>query len=239
MLLQVELVAGVNAGNWLVHNGQWVLVPSGRKETVSGDARYWECRFRREKTTRCPYKLTTVEEKDELEPKIKYPMKTCMPTCRQDQTHVIDLKFRNKIKELASNNFKFDYGQTFGKEKKNLLKSITDIDLRERVRMILPTQEEFRSAAYRAKKKGIPVAPRRLEDLDFSLLNTDSRNMENYILSRDPESKIVLFGTEKTVQTFIAAKFKTMDGTFKIAPSSHLPGPCENKLCPLLLCAAD
>ena len=59
--------------------------------------------------------------------------------------------------------------------------------------MILPTQEEFRSAAYRAKKKGIPVAPRRLEDLDFSLLNTDSRNMENYILSHDPESNIVLY----------------------------------------------
>ena len=101
------------------------------------------------------------------------------------------------------------------------MKSITDIDLKERVRMILPTQEEFRSAAYRAKKKGIPVAPRRLEDLDFSLLNTDSRNMENYILSHDPESKIVLFGTEKTVQTFIAAKFKTMDGTFKIAPKNY------------------
>ena len=54
----------------------------------------------------------------------------------------------------------------------------------------MPTQEEFRSAAYRTKKKGIPVAPRRLEDLAFSLLNTDSRNMENYILSHDPESKI-------------------------------------------------
>ena len=79
----------MNAGNWMVHNGQWVLVPCGSKETVSGNVHYWECR--------------------------------------------------------------------------------------------LPTQEEFMSAAYRAKKKGIPVAPRRLEDLAFSLLNTDSRNMENYI----------------------------------------------------------
>ena len=70
------------------------------------------------------------------------------------------------------------------------MKSITDIDLRERVRMILPIQGEFMSAAYCAKKKGIPVAPRRLKDLAFSLLNTDSRNMENYILSHDPESKI-------------------------------------------------
>ena len=70
------------------------------------------------------------------------------------------------------------------------MKSITDIDLRERVRMILPTQEEFMSAARHAKKKGIPVAPRRQEDLAFSLLNTDSRNMENYILSHDPESMI-------------------------------------------------
>ena len=56
--------------------------------------------------------------------------------------------------------------------------------------MILPIQEEFMSASYRAKKKGIPVAPRRLEDLAFSLLNTDLRNMENYILSHDPERMI-------------------------------------------------
>ena len=131
----------MNAGNWLVHKGQWVLVPCGRKETVSGDVHYWECRFRREKTTRCPYKLTTVEEEDDLEPKIKYLMKTCMHTCCQDETHVSE----KKIKELASSNF---------------------------------------------KKKRIPVAPSRLEDLAFSLLNTDSRNMENYILSHDPESKI-------------------------------------------------
>ena len=61
MLSQVELVAGVNADNWLVHNGQWVLVPCGHKETVSSDVHCWECRFRREKTTRCPYKLTPIE----------------------------------------------------------------------------------------------------------------------------------------------------------------------------------
>ena len=43
----------------------------------------------------------------------------------------------------------------------NLLKSITNIDFRERVRMILPTLAEFRNSTSRAKKKGIPVASRR------------------------------------------------------------------------------
>ena len=81
----------------------------------------------------------------------------------------------------------------------NLLKSITDIDLRERVRMILSNQAEFRNVTSHAKKKGIPVAPRRREDVDFSLLNMDSRNIENNILSPDPESNIELFVTEKTV----------------------------------------
>ena len=46
-------------------------MPSSGKETVNGNARYWECRVRREKTTRCPYKLTTIEEEDDLEPKLK------------------------------------------------------------------------------------------------------------------------------------------------------------------------
>ena len=51
--------------------------------------------------TRCPYKVTTVEEEDDLESKIKFIMETCTRTCRQDQTHIIDLKLKNKIKELV------------------------------------------------------------------------------------------------------------------------------------------
>ena len=83
------------------------------------------------------------------------------------------IKSRNSL-QITS---KYTMAKHLEKKKKNLLKSITDINLRERIGIILPTQDEFRSAAYCAKKKGIPLAPRRLEDLAFSLLNTDSRNM--------------------------------------------------------------
>ena len=131
----LELVSGLNVGtSWLVLDNQWVLVPSGRGHTVSGFVKYWECRFRREPATRCPFKRKTTADKDDDTPKIKDMMKTSFHSCRQDETHVIDIKFRNKIKDMALRNYKFNYARTFTKEKKDLLKNILDNDLQERVR---------------------------------------------------------------------------------------------------------
>ena len=55
-----------------------------------------------------------------------------------------------------------------------------------------------------------------MSDIDFSLLNTDYRDMKKYILVHDIESGIVIFGTKKTVQTFVQLPYKFVDGTFRI-----------------------
>ena len=190
-------MSGLKPGtSWLALDNHWVLVPSGMGQTVSRFVKYRECRFRREPTTRYPFKTKTTADKDDDKPKIKDMMKTSFYSCQQDETHIIDIKFRNKIKDMASSNYKFNYARTFLKEKKDLLKKIADDDLRERVRNILPSQEELRSAAHRAKKRGIPVDPKDVNNMDFSLLNTQARNMSKLVLSHDKDSNIVLFGTD-------------------------------------------
>ena len=40
---------------------------------------------------------------------LKYLMKACMHTCRKDQTHIIDFKLKNKIKELVCLNIEQKY----------------------------------------------------------------------------------------------------------------------------------
>ena len=151
----VETIAGLLPDTtWLILDGQWILLPCGRGEGAGGQVHWWECRYQREAITRCPFKLTTVVTDDNCNTghKIIHMRNTTHHTCRQDITHVIDYKFRTKIKQMAMNNFKFKYAQTFEKEKRALLTSINDQNLRERVRQVLPSQDEFRSAANRAKK---------------------------------------------------------------------------------------
>ena len=82
------------------------------------------------------------------------------------------------------------------------MKKITEGDLRERVRNILPSQEEFRSSAHRAKKHRIPVAPKDVKEIDFILLNTKARNMSKYVLGPDKDSNIVLFVKNVVSSTF-------------------------------------
>ena len=159
------MVPGLMSGiSWIVLDNEFILVPSGRGRTVNGEIFYWECRFSREKVTKCTYRMTTrlmndyVDNEDitnrmDVKHLIVNMMKTCQHTCRQNVTHIIEHKFRTKINKMAELNFKFKYARTFEKEKKTLLNSIVDAGMRERVRQILPSEEEFRSAAHRAKKK--------------------------------------------------------------------------------------
>ena len=44
--------------------------------------------------------------------------------------------------------------------------------------------------------------------------------MSKYVVSHDKDSSIVLFGTDKTLRTFALSTFKSVDGTFKIAPKN-------------------
>ena len=62
----VEVVPGLmGESQWLLLDNHWLLVTSGQGKTVDGMTRYWECRFRREKITRCPYKMLTGQIYDE------------------------------------------------------------------------------------------------------------------------------------------------------------------------------
>ena len=206
-----------HGSTWLVLDEQWLLLPSGREASCADDTVfYWECRFRREKNTRCPFRLVT-KGKDGQH-KIIQMSDVNQHTCSQDYTHICDLTFRNKVKACAESQHNFKYAETYSREKKLLLDGIQDEHLRERVRLILPQQEEFRSACYRAKKRGIPVAPRNLDDIDFSVLESESRNMKDFIIAHDLPSGIVIFGTQETLREFAQARIKCCDGTFKIAP---------------------
>ena len=141
----VEVVPGLMFDTkCVILDEQWICVPSGQNQRVGGSMFYWECRYRREKSTRCPFTMSTTvsddnEDEDEVfendkdEHVISHMMTANQHTCRQDITHVIDHKFRTKLKQLAESNFKFKYAQTFEKEKLLLLRSIQDKDLRERV----------------------------------------------------------------------------------------------------------
>ena len=150
--LQVELVRGIQAESvWVILDCQYIMLPSGvyTELGVPGRMHHWECRFRREKNTKCPVKLVTKENgevgvQSDLDRLHVVERVSGEHTCHQDVTHILDHKFRTKIKKLAETDFKFRYVETFTREKKNLLASISDKALKEQLRNILPTQEEFR-----------------------------------------------------------------------------------------------
>ena len=59
-------------------------------------------------------------------------------------------------------------------EKRKLLKSISNLDHRERVRYQLPSEQTFRPSAYKSKR--VPKAPVTLKEIDFSVLDTENLN---------------------------------------------------------------
>ena len=52
-------------------------------------------------------------DEDEDKHKIKDIMKTSFHSCLKYETCIIDIKFRNKIKDMASSNYKVNYSRTF------------------------------------------------------------------------------------------------------------------------------
>ena len=130
-------------------------------------------------------------------------------TCFQDPLDAIKQKFRSHVKSVLTNNFRAKYSETYYKEKMNILKTIDDVDLRERVRHALPAEQSLRSAANAAKK--LPTAPKTLENIDLEIVNKDDLNVEDYLLGSSPENGIYLFGTQKLLKEFANSLFKSAD----------------------------
>ena len=81
-------------------------------------------------------------------------------------------KFRSKIKEILADDFKAKFIQIYMKVKMELLESINDQNLKEHVRLALPSANSLRSA------KKLPTAPKKLEDVDFEIINREGLNID-------------------------------------------------------------
>ena len=74
----------------------------------------------------------------------------------------------------------------------------------------------MRPAANAARR--VPTAPKQVENIDFHILDNDNLNMSEYLLAKDEEEGIFIFGIDELVKEFSNSNFKSCDGTFKIAP---------------------
>ena len=82
-----------------------------------------------------------------------------------------------------ANDHKTPYAAVFEKAERKLLNRIQDPDTRAQLRQQLPSRSGFKTAAYTAKKQGIPKGPDSIEEIDFEILKTEKCDLEKYILS--------------------------------------------------------
>ena len=133
-------------------------------------------------------------------------------TCHQDATDVYEQKFRNAVKRHMAT----DYRTMYDKAKNEILKSITNNNLKERVRLALPSRAGLRSAAMAARR--LPIAPKSFEDVDLKVLNDDKINVAHYVIAEDKNDGIFIFGTPELAREFANSILKSADVTFKICP---------------------
>ena len=85
------------------------------------------------------------------------------------------------------------YASIYDRAKTEILQSIMDINLRERVRLALPSRARLRSAANAARR--LPTAPKSFEDIDLTILNDEKIDISRYIIAEDKNEGILIFGT--------------------------------------------
>ena len=198
--------------------------------TKSVDERtfWWECRFR--KLSKCQFRMETkVREEDENKDdelakkhEIVWMMNPETHSCGQEEVDILVAKFRSKVKHQMTEKFKAKYMHVYETTKKDLLKSIKNEDLREQLRHALPAAATMKTSVYDARKRGIPVAPKSLKDVDLSLITGTPTDF--YLVGEDRESEVWLFGTKNLAKEFCYSTFKSSDGTFKISPRLSYQG---------------
>ena len=145
-------------------------------------------------------------------------------TCGQDNIDVMVTKFKAEVVKEMKINFKAKFMQVYESKKKALLKAVDSTDLRERVRYSLPGAASLKTAAHRARQRGVPPAPRSLAEVDLSLLPSSSSSSSTSsssslcLVGEDKINMVWVFGTKELAREFCSSTFKSSDGTFKIAP---------------------
>ena len=210
--INIETIAGNKKDSlWLIVNNQYICVKN--YESASGASVYWECRTRR--ITGCPFKLQT-EVDNEGKHSIVYMYNEDRHTCHQDATDVYEQKFRNIVKGKMATDYRTLYAAIYDKAKNEMLQNIEDINLRERIRLALPTSASLRSASMAARR--VPIAPKTFEDIDLQKLNDDKINISKYVIAESKDDGIYIFGTKELAREFANSIFKSADATFKICP---------------------
>ena len=210
--MNLEIISGNKKDSvWIVINNQYICVKND--ESLSGSSFYWECRTRR--ITGCPFKLQT-EVDSEGKHSIVYMYSMDRHTCYQDSIDVYEQKFRNAVKGQMALDYRSMYASIYDRAKAEILQSIMDINLRERVRLALPSRARLRSAANAARR--LPTAPKSFEDIDLTILNDEKIDISRYIIAEDKNEGILIFGTLELAKEFSNSIFKSADATFKICP---------------------
>ena len=122
-------------------------------------------------------------------------------------------EFKTGLKSVVAKDFTVGCVSAYESFKQKFLSDIMDEDLRENVRIHLPTKDSLKSACYRAR--ALPKAPLNRSDIDLELLDICK---DEYLIDYSTKEGVYLFGTVKLLTEFSNAKFKSVDGNFKITP---------------------
>ena len=137
-------------------------------------------------------------------------------TCTQDKVEVYKHKFRTGVKNTMHTDFRAKYKNFYDDEKKKILDEVEDENLKERLRISLPSYMNLRSASYKARC--VPTAPKELSEIDLSILENENLAISDYLLNSSPEDGIYIYGLLALLKEFSNSTFKSCDGTFKICP---------------------
>ena len=79
----------------------------------------------------------------------------------------------------------------------------------------------FRSILNRARNKGIPAIPRRVDDVDIQGPWAETWQDERFLLNQDNDREILIFATDDDLRKLSQCRNVYMDGTFHSCPRPY------------------
>ena len=214
--IKFEMMNGDKAGSkWLVMDDIFIM----HVKQCSKNETFWDCSGRRH--FNCPFKCSTFED-DCGNLRLGFMYKQELHICGQNKLGPIMHKFRMRLKEEMSTNYKAKFSKVFQQERKRLLEIYKDNpDISERiVSECIRDKRNFRIMAERAKNKCFPKVPKSHKEIDLSKINLQHLELER---SSHPnpevhDKDIILLRTPITAEAWAKSEYKSGDGTFKITP---------------------